>query len=368
MTSANDILLVGGYGVVGRRIAAHLARWQPHRLVIAGRDPHKAAALCADLGRHVRSRHLDLDRPASLKTALEGIGTVVACVAQAEDHLIRAVLERGLAYTDLAPRLALRSGNDAMADQARATGARILLGAGLSPGISNVMAGMLAARLGQIDRIETSILLSLGDEYGPDSMHHVLDAAARTFEVIEEGHRRPVLPFGRRRRVDFPPPLGQRTAWLFPWSDAAHYPRTLGARTSLGWFSLEPAWIGTATAALLGLGLRERLARPAFAGSVRRILGRVRREQPPNRDGFALVVAAANGSKVQCASLCGRHQADATAAGAAELVRLLAAAELDRAGVWLPEEVVAGEPFFERLARLGWRVQWHAAATPTRAR
>ena len=81
-----------------------------------------------------------------------------------------------LAYTDLAPRLAFWEGAEKLSHEARRTGARILLGAGLSPGISNMMARQLAEAIGQIERIETAILLSVGDEYGPDSLNHVLES------------------------------------------------------------------------------------------------------------------------------------------------------------------------------------------------
>lgn len=54
-------------------------------------------------------------------------------------------------------------------------------------------------------------------------------------------------------------------------------------------------------------------------------------------------------------SLAARHQADATAAGAAELARALAAGEVDRPGIWLPEEVISHERFFGALATRGWQ-------------
>jgi saccharopine dehydrogenase-like NADP-dependent oxidoreductase len=53
--------------------------------------------------------------------------------------------------------------------------------------------------------------------------------------------------------------------------------------------------------------------------------------------------------------LSGRYQADATAAGAAEFARQLAAGEVRDPGVWLPEEVVSPTRFFERLAKGGLR-------------
>jgi hypothetical protein len=60
------------------------------------------------------------------------------------------------------------------------------------------------------------------------------------------------------------------------------------------------------------------------------------------------------GGRMMKMTLAGRQQAEATAAGAAELVRALAACEIDRAGVWFPEQVVSHERFFEALSSLGY--------------
>lgn len=54
MSEARDILVVGSYGVVGRRIAERLAPLFHERVVIAGRDEQKATALCRDLGEGAR--------------------------------------------------------------------------------------------------------------------------------------------------------------------------------------------------------------------------------------------------------------------------------------------------------------------------
>jgi saccharopine dehydrogenase-like NADP-dependent oxidoreductase len=216
-----------------------------------------------------------------------------------------------------------------------------------------MMARQLAKALGRVDRIETAILLSLGDEYGPDSLHHVLEAVAQPFNVLEEGRGHEAAPFSRGKRIDFPEPLGSRTAYLFPWSDVIYYPKTLGARTSLGRFALEPGWVGGLAALLVRAGARRWLKRPGFFRGNRRAIDRFKRIYA-GHDRFALVVTVEGSGRVMKMSLTGRHQADATAAGAAELARALAAGEVEQAGVWLPEEVISHERFFEALALLGW--------------
>lgn len=354
MSEGRDLLVVGGYGVVGRRIAAQLSPRFPGRVVVAGRDERRAEALCNEIGHGSRARWIDVDDPASVDPALDGVGTVVTCVVQRELHLLRASVARGVAYTDIAPRLAFWQGAGEMAAEARRTGARIVLGAGLSPGISNMMARQLAKAIGRVDGVETAILLSLGDEYGADSLQHVLDALVQPFQVLEDGRTHEAVPFSEGRRVQFPEPIGARTAYLFPWSDVVYYPETLGARTSLGRFALEPAWLGGFASLLVRAGARRWLRHPGYLRGNRRAIDRLKRVYS-GQDRFALVVTVEGGGRAMKMSLSGRHQADATADAAAELARALAAGEMQRPGVWLPEEVISHERFFEALAALGWK-------------
>lgn len=369
MARGPDILVVGGYGVAGRRIAAHLARWFPGRVVIAGRDEEKAAALCRDLGEGSRARRVDVNDPASIETALEGVGTVMTCVAQRDRHLLRVSIDRGLAYTDIAPALAFWQGAEELHVDARRTGARVLLGAGLSPGISNMMARRLATALRSVERIETAIVLSLGDEYGPDSLGYVIEAATATWPVFEDGRTRDAAAFSEGRTIEFPAPLGGRTAYLFPWSDVAYYPKTLGAKTALGRFALNPPWAGWLISSLANTRARNWLKRPGVVSKTGQAVKRLERFYT-GRDHFALVVTAETAGRRMRMSLAGRHQADATAAGTAELARALAAGDIGDAGVWLPEQVVRSDSSMrsQRLAgRQCWRISRRLSQPPIRS-
>jgi hypothetical protein len=51
-----DILITGGYGTVGRRVAPYLAPEHPGRLVVAGRSAEKAGQLVVELGYGVRGK------------------------------------------------------------------------------------------------------------------------------------------------------------------------------------------------------------------------------------------------------------------------------------------------------------------------
>ena len=105
MIAKKDILIVGGYGTVGHRIAADLAPDAPGRIVVAGRSGERATAFAATLGYGTRGRPIDVDDSVSIEAALDGVSLVVSCIDQPEPHLLRAAIAHGLAYTDITPHL-----------------------------------------------------------------------------------------------------------------------------------------------------------------------------------------------------------------------------------------------------------------------
>jgi len=255
MMAKKDILIVGGYGTVGQRIAADLAPDAPGRIVVAGRSGDRAAAFATTLGHGARGRPIDVDDPASIEAALDGVSLVVSCIDQREPHLLRAAIAHGLAYTDITPHLIQRRPTETMKIDAARAGARILLGAGLAPGISSMFARLGANRVGDVVRVESNVLLSVGDVFGPASRSYIMDEIVQPYTIQENGVQQSARALGKTARVTFPPPLGRRTAYLFPFSDQVFFPDTLGARTALARLALDPPWLGRALAVLVRLGV-----------------------------------------------------------------------------------------------------------------
>src|SRR5215212_2948022 len=353
MLKGTDILIIGGYGTVGRRVAADLAPDYPGRVVVAGRSAEKAARFAATLGHDARSRRVDVGDPASVEAALDGVGVVMNCIDQPEPHLLRAAIARGLACTDIAPHLMTRRPTEAMKAEATKTGARIVLGTGLAPGISSLLARLGADRVGAVESVQSNVLLSAGDTHGPASRKYIMEEIALPYAVRTEGREVPTRPFSGSARVNFPPPLGERTAYLFPFSDQIFFPETLGARTSLSRLALEPPWLGTLLSALVRLRITAMLRRQAGAEErVQRLSTRLQRRYK-GRDWYGVVVEVQGARGRVRAGLAGRGQATGTEIGAAALVRTLAEGEVKRSGIWLAEQVIPPGPFFERLTARG---------------
>ncbi len=341
--TARNILIVGGYGEVGARLAAQLEACEPARVLVAGRHPERASG---------RTRHIDVEDPSSIERALDGVDTVVACVRQRGAALLRAAVRRGLAYTSIAPPWMPSRELAPLRDEAARTGARVVLAAGLEPGISSVMTRAAAERLGAVDAIESALFLSLGDLYGVDSMAFLFEEISEVYPVTIEGQPHQTRAFERMREVDFPSPIGRQRAYTMPFRDQLYYPETLGAKTAIARIALDPPWLAPAAAALLRHGLRPLLARGGGSGAARSLLQHLRARYA-SRDRFALVVEARGRGRVVRASLVGRQQAQVTASGVAAITEALWAREVSAPGVWLAEQVIEPAAFFARLAAHG---------------
>ncbi len=88
--AAESILVVGGYGVVGGRIAADLAEDFPDRVVVAGRNRQRADVMAATIGYGARGRQVEVTDRTSIAAALAGVQVVVNCIDQPDRALMWA--------------------------------------------------------------------------------------------------------------------------------------------------------------------------------------------------------------------------------------------------------------------------------------
>jgi short subunit dehydrogenase-like uncharacterized protein len=355
-----DILIVGGYGVVGRRIAAELGPDYPGRVVIAGRSRARADEAATAIGHGVRGRIIDIAVPSSIAAAFDGVAVVISCIDQPGRTLLWAALERGLRYTDITPHLTelgRGAGYEKIDAAARASGARLVLGTGIVPGISSVMARALADGLGGADEIETALLLNAADVSGPASFDYFLQELAMSFDIHAGGKDRPVRAFSGPRLVEYPRPVGAQLSYLFPFSDQVLYPRTMGVTTAVTRLAIEPAWLARVLSMVSQTGASHLLAIDA----IRHAIARRRQDRSSDRRArFALRVDVRRGQHSRCATLFGQTQADAAAAGAAGIARTLIEGGVKDAGAWMPEQIVDPGPFFSRLAARGLKVEFPA--------
>lgn len=187
------ILIIGGYGHVGQKIARRLvAAGRPVTLV--GRDATRAGAAAARLG--CAGGTLDLARPDSWAAPLAAADVVICCLDTPNADLARAVLERGARYIDISATDAVLRRIEALDGVAREKDALAVLSVGMAPGLSNLLVRAARERCPEATRFRIGVLLGLGDSHGPAAIDWTLNGLA----PLARAQIRP-LRFGQDRRA-----------------------------------------------------------------------------------------------------------------------------------------------------------------------
>jgi uncharacterized protein YbjT (DUF2867 family) len=82
------VLILGGYGAVGREAAAALVSRPGTNVTVAGRNPGKASPVPGATAMRV-----DAADPADLSRALDGVGTVLMCAEIDNVRVARACVD-----------------------------------------------------------------------------------------------------------------------------------------------------------------------------------------------------------------------------------------------------------------------------------
>lgn len=138
------VLIIGGYGQAGQRLAALMAEKQDCVVTLAGRSEDKARAAASRISRRTGGRvmgvRLDLGEPDHIRGCATNQSIVmVACElsAGALAHLIEACLREGSDYVDIVPQSSKAAVFARYRDAIEASTSRFVLDAGADPGLPN---------------------------------------------------------------------------------------------------------------------------------------------------------------------------------------------------------------------------------------
>jgi saccharopine dehydrogenase (NAD+, L-lysine forming) len=320
-------VIVGGYGRVGREAALALAPALPGRVVVAGRDRGRAQAAAARVGHGAEGRRVDASDPSR---ALDDAALVLMCTEPPGTELARRCLTSRVHYVDVtadSDRLSALEGLDPVARAAGVTGA---LSIGLAPGVTNLLAAhVVRGQRSPTERLDTLVVVGVGDAHGPAAIEWTLDALADADA------------FALRTRFRLPGRARPVRAFSFGFPEARTLPVTLGVSRVTSWLALDPpaATLGAALAARSGA------ARALRRGPLRRAALHALGAAAPGPDRY---VAAARFSGRQSV-LTGRREASLTGLVAAEAARRL----LERGatpGVFHIEQLFDPVDVLDRLA------------------
>lgn len=312
------IVLVGGSGVVGLRLALLLGRLEQRPLLIAGRSSSRAQPVLDELrAAGVEARFFELDvaqQPGGETVRVRlppSASAVVGLVNDPHDALLGAALEAAVPFVDITrwtTRFSVAVGRAGLARPR----APVVLASGWMAGLLPRVAAFLAAQVGgELDSIDGSIRYALADASGADSVEY-MDRLWIPFDVTREGRAVTVPPFSDVRRVEvagalttvrrldtpeqwsLPLTLGARSASVRMGFDSGFVTQALAFLVRLGffrWFSAD-RFRGLRHSLLRSTGAETRLGAPAsFRVDVRNTAGESRTLSLTKADGQAALTA-----------------------------------------------------------------------------
>src|SRR5258705_5965320 len=147
------IVVLGGYGRLGRACALELAVQTQAPLRIAGRNAQRAESLALSLGERAPPCYADAADPRLLGRALEGAAAVVACCGGDQLLALQSALQLRVPFIGLSPLpLDPRSARH-LGELARRAQGPVVLYAGAVPRIPRILAESLVPRLAAVETL-----------------------------------------------------------------------------------------------------------------------------------------------------------------------------------------------------------------------
>jgi len=217
-----SVIILGGRGLFGSRIARRLARERGWRVVVAGRDGAAAARLCDELGKDPRTNAELVPLACDARA-----GTLHEHVLGAEAHLVintsgpfqgqdfsvaRAALTAGAHYIDLADAREFVAAFALLDAQARACGRLAVSGASTVPGLSAAIVDRHCGEFARLDAIDIGISPGNRTPRGLATIAAILSYVGRPLPWRENGQRQEVAGWQKLHRRRYPGPAGPR--WL----------------------------------------------------------------------------------------------------------------------------------------------------------
>ena len=369
-----------GAGIIGAVVARDLATWDsPEEVVVGDLDGDRAALVAKQHGfDHVATDVRDL---ASLDAFLAGADAVVnAAQYEVNVPVMEGALRVGAHYTDLGGLFFTTRKQLELDERFREAGLTAVVGIGSCPGIANVHAGDLAARMDTV----RSVVIYNGATVDPSdslkwpySLWTIFDEIVERAMVFRDGQFVDLDPLSEEEMFSFKQPIGYAKTHLSLHSEVATIPVSL-ADKGIEACEFKIAFFGFPEAALrklqflasLGLASKE----PRRVGSVegvipRRLLIDLLEElqpEPPQHAGFKDIATVAEGTRngepvrLRIDTTAWPSEELQVAGGtvvvgspAAIIARWLGSGKITKPGVHPPETAVPPQPFYEELAKRG---------------
>ena len=175
MNTKNKIMIVGGHGKVGQYITREL---KGHNLILVGRKEEKIRKFLEK--EKIPAEICEMDINNIDFTKMQNVFCVIVCVDQDNTLLVEYCDKNAIDYMDVTANSEYIERIQQL--QLRGT-SRILLGIGLAPGLTNLLAEKFVSLYPSAEKIEIQLILGLGEKHGDAAIRWTLDNFLKTTTI-----------------------------------------------------------------------------------------------------------------------------------------------------------------------------------------
>lgn len=375
------IVVLGAAGIIGQAITQDLAQ-DVAEIIVADLDLAAVQKLADRFGPGCKAKYVDVTQPELLDEVLNGAD---ACINSAQYYfnlqVMQGCLRNRVPYIDLGGLFYTTREQLKLATDFEEAGITAILGLGSCPGVANVQAGYLAAKLDTVEavKIYNGSTIDEGESLSwAYSIETILDEISESAMIFREGQFQQMPPISEEEYFLFPQPIGYAKTHLSLHSEVATIPLTFANKGIQECF-FKITFFGYSEAALrkmqflteLGLADKKPLDIKGVSVAPRDVLIALLNKAPaaktpPVNLGYkdiATVVTGTQGEQqvaLRMDTWAWPHEEWGmsgsklmVASPPAVVARWLADGHLNKPGVWAPEQVVDGDKFFANLAQRG---------------
>jgi hypothetical protein len=212
------ILILGGYGNFGKRVAALLIKTLNPEIIIAGRDLAKAQAQTALLKMNTTANVIPVEldwRSPDFKQKLQAIDPILLVHAagpfQNQDYSVAlACIELKIHYIDLSDGREFVTGITTLDEMAKQNEVVVLSGASSVPALSSVVIDHFALKYSDLREIDFGIAPGNKAERGSATIESILTYTGKPFMRLEKGIWKKVYGWQNLHRHYYGDNLGLR--------------------------------------------------------------------------------------------------------------------------------------------------------------
>src|SRR5712671_3519050 len=213
-TGSRRILIIGGYGTFGGRLAQLLADEPGLTLFIAGRSRAKAEAFCASLQSAGPTVAVAFDRDGDVERQLRATSPAIVVDATGPFQsygpdpyrVVKAALALGVNYLDLSDSAEFVRGIARFDVEARTRGIFMLSGVSSLPVLTAAVVRSLAHDMARVDAVMGGIAPSPYANVGPNVIRAMMSYAGKPVALLRDGRKATAYALVDTRRYTIAPP------------------------------------------------------------------------------------------------------------------------------------------------------------------